>query len=250
MTYDTFCLFNELDLLEIRLNILDSHVDLFVICEATETFSGKPKPLYYLENKKRFEKWNHKIITINPHPIKDVDSFQRAGHQKDYIRTFLMSQGVDKEDVVYFGDVDEIWEPQNIKDSKVYNLRQINYSYFLNNRSSERWVGTIVGKWEALKDTSFNELRATHTNELDDGGWHFTNMGGPDQIRKKLDSYDHQEFNYDEIRSDIERKIETGEDYVGRTHDWQGRPFQFWVDGSELPRYILKNQEKWRKLLR
>jgi len=41
--YDCFTFFNELDLLEIRLNILDPYVDYFVIHESTETFSGKSK---------------------------------------------------------------------------------------------------------------------------------------------------------------------------------------------------------------
>ncbi len=36
--YDVFPFFNELDLLEIRLNILDPYVDYFVLVEATEDF--------------------------------------------------------------------------------------------------------------------------------------------------------------------------------------------------------------------
>ena len=42
---DVFPFFNELDLLEIRLNVLDPYVDLFIISEATKTFSGLDKPL-------------------------------------------------------------------------------------------------------------------------------------------------------------------------------------------------------------
>ena len=37
MIYDIFPFFNELDLLEIRLNILDKHVDYFVIGECNKT---------------------------------------------------------------------------------------------------------------------------------------------------------------------------------------------------------------------
>ena len=47
MVYDCFQFFNELDILKIRLNVLSPVVDKFVISEATETFSGLPKPLYY-----------------------------------------------------------------------------------------------------------------------------------------------------------------------------------------------------------
>ena len=60
--FDTFTFYNELDLLELRLNILGDVVDYFVINEANITFTGKPKPLYYQENKERFKKWEDKII--------------------------------------------------------------------------------------------------------------------------------------------------------------------------------------------
>ena len=49
MVYDCFQFFNELDILKIRLNVMNDVVDKFVISEATETFSGLKKPLYYEE---------------------------------------------------------------------------------------------------------------------------------------------------------------------------------------------------------
>ena len=39
--FDTFLFYNELDLLEIRLETLNDHVDFFVISEATKTFRKK-----------------------------------------------------------------------------------------------------------------------------------------------------------------------------------------------------------------
>ena len=39
-------------------------VDRFVISEATETFSGNPKPLYYEENKEMFAEFADKIIHV------------------------------------------------------------------------------------------------------------------------------------------------------------------------------------------
>ena len=44
--FDVFTFYNELDLLELRMNILGNSVDYFVINEANITFTGKPKPLY------------------------------------------------------------------------------------------------------------------------------------------------------------------------------------------------------------
>ena len=56
-TVDAFYFFDEFDLLEIRLNILEPYVDYFVLTESTVTFSGLDKPLYYQENKDQFEKF-------------------------------------------------------------------------------------------------------------------------------------------------------------------------------------------------
>lgn len=41
--YDCFVFHDELDLLDIRLNILDAYVDYFVVCEGDRTHRGKPK---------------------------------------------------------------------------------------------------------------------------------------------------------------------------------------------------------------
>ena len=60
--FDTFTFYNELDLLELRMEILGDVVDYFVINEANITFTGKEKPLYYFENRERFKKWEDKII--------------------------------------------------------------------------------------------------------------------------------------------------------------------------------------------
>ena len=48
---DCFTFYNELELLNYRLNILDDVVDYFVIVEATHTFIGNEKKLYFNEYK-------------------------------------------------------------------------------------------------------------------------------------------------------------------------------------------------------
>lgn len=201
MIYDTFTFFNELDLLEIRLNVLDPYVDFFVICESTETFSGNPKPLYYQDNKERFAKWRHKILhlVIDDYPNnpeiaslmnsrdyvpKDKEHYRRAFYQKESIRNALAANGAQDNDIVYYGDTDEIWKPKEI-DDKTYKLRQLCYVYYLNNRSSEKWAGTIVTRYKNIRNGCLNDLRANPEHFLEDGGWHFTNMGGVEAIKQK-----------------------------------------------------------------
>ena len=59
---DSFLFFQELDLLEIRLRYLDPFVDIFVIFEANQTFSGASKNFNYEVNQNRFKKYKNKIL--------------------------------------------------------------------------------------------------------------------------------------------------------------------------------------------
>ena len=52
--FDCFIFNNEVELLELRLNILNDVVDKFVIVEGNSTFSGKKKESSFLKNKDRF----------------------------------------------------------------------------------------------------------------------------------------------------------------------------------------------------
>ena len=238
--YDLFCYNGEADILEIRLNILDPYVDFSVLGESEQTFSKRRKSLYYAEQKERFAKWKDKIIYVKIPNFLARDSFHMASLQKDYLRTAL--KDCQPDDIIYYGDCDEIWTPQK-EEGK---LRQLNYSYYLNNRSSEDWQGTNMVKYGNIKD--LNELRADHSIVLENGGWHFTNMGGADEIRRKLDNYDHQEMNTEENRRLIEQRMENGEDYAGRNVDWQGKPFMFWTSEVDLPQYLLYNKDKYKHL--
>ena len=62
MIFDCFTFFNELELLELRLELLSTVVDRFIIVEASKTHSGLGKPFYFEENRARFSRFEDKII--------------------------------------------------------------------------------------------------------------------------------------------------------------------------------------------
>lgn len=243
MTYDCFTFFNELDLLEIRFNLLDKYVDKFILVESPETFSGNLKPLYYQANKERFSKWNDKIIHIVMPFIQTDIAFERHYACYEAIENKIL-EVAKPEDVVYCSDLDEIWKLQEV-DDEIHSLAQLNYSYYLNNRSSEEWTGTLVSKAKNIFVGYNKKYRSVKPNLLQDSGWHFTNMGGAEQIRYKLESYDHTEYNLEDIKEDIEYRMENNEDYIGRLSTYQGNPFTFWVDEKDLPSYIIDNKLKY-----
>jgi beta-1,4-mannosyl-glycoprotein beta-1,4-N-acetylglucosaminyltransferase len=276
--YDIFTFFNELELLEIRLNILAPHVDYFVIIECEETFSGKPKELFFENNKERFAKWKDKIIHYvirdvpkNPQELRnrlsdpnlsDLDReiiassltsdnippgathWFKEFYQKESIKKAII--GLNDNDLCFVSDVDEIWNPNAVIDFRkpdaVFRLRQRMYAYYLNNRSSERWAGTLVTRYKIIRTNCLNHLRTPRKTKylyVGNGGWHFTNMGGADRIRLKLESYGHQEFNNDKVKSKIEERIAANRDFVGRG-------FHFWADETHLPEYVTNNRHKYR----
>lgn len=254
MVIDSFTFNGEYDLLEIRFNILDPFVDSFVISESKETFSGKPKPLYWEErDKERFKKWEGKVRhvissyggdqrimnLIDSRDYVDQPAFKRAFYQKEAITSALTD--LDDEDIVFYGDVDEIWKPIRPSDDKVYKLRQLAYSYYLNNRSSEDWRGTIVTRYKNIRNGCLNDMRANPVNVVNDGGWHFTNLGGHDSVIKKLESYDHEEANIPWVKDNLAERMEKNIDFLGRE-------FKMWTDDSQLPQYLLDNKEKWKHL--
>jgi beta-1,4-mannosyl-glycoprotein beta-1,4-N-acetylglucosaminyltransferase len=69
--YDCFTFFNELDLLEVRLEELYEVVDYFVIAEANMSHSGKPKDWILGPNMDRFAKFANKIryLRIDDFPV-------------------------------------------------------------------------------------------------------------------------------------------------------------------------------------
>lgn len=257
--YDVFSFFNELDMLEMRLNILDPYVDYFVIVEATETFSGQPKKLFYQENKERFKKWHHKIIhhviSDYPHDIvilaladksanvpKDIEHWRREFYQKESIKKALV--GLNDKDICFVGDVDEIWNYRrkySLLDGDVFKLRLKVYSYYLNNRSSEKFAGTIITRFGTIKNACLNHLRTQNLHYLNNGGWHFTNMGGLEQIRAKLNaSYTDESYNTPEVQNMLEKRLRENVDYIGRK-------FKFVIDERGLPEYLIENRSRYMK---
>lgn len=159
--FDCFTFFNELDLLEIRLETLDPVVDFFVIAEAPITYRADPKPLYFELNKQRFAKFLPKIrhIIVDDLPTeKGFDqNWQRETLQRAALERGLADAGDD--DIVMLSDLDEIPTPAKIKEAitwhgtlRVFHMRF--FSYFANCEShpgTAYWVGTGMTEYRWAK---------------------------------------------------------------------------------------------------
>jgi len=232
MIYDCFTFYNELDILEIRLNILNEVVDKFVLVEATKTFNNVNKPLYYEMNKENFKQFSSKIIHVI---VDDFPEFENAwdfeNHQRNNI---LQGLGFCKpDDLILISDVDELPNPafiQNIKpkEKEIVCICLRLYNFYLNYLSIKHpvWRTNSVKffrysifsmplneKYVIYNDTLVRSLNAGVTptkirlyrncKYLFNGGWHFSFMGGAEIISQKIKDYSHQEFN-DVQHTDVE----------------------------------------------
>jgi len=254
MVIDAFTFFNELDLLELRFDILGPYVDKFILVESHQTFSGNSKPLYYFENKERFAKWNDKIIHIVV-PNMEVDDgnlFRRHYLCYDAIEDKL--QEFKDDDIAFCSDLDEIWNPEILSkvDDDPHTLIQHNYSYYLNYLSNEEWTGTLMTKIKNIGPNFNKRNRTVKPYPLRDGGWHFSNQGGVEQIIKKLEAYDHSNEVIPMLSKfegyGIKDRMEKGYDFLGRPYNYQGVPYQFVVTEVEWPQWLKDNKEKYKHL--
>lgn len=281
--FDCFNFFNELDILELRLNILNDYVDYFVIVESNVTHTGKPKEFFYENNKERFAKFSNKIIHYkvydtpndfinlpqsNDQTVNLIYSFIEKQHnrfnrnyQPNYGRDFYQKECVrrplinlaDDNDIIIISDADEISNPEVIENLKnfdlnnnIYSLNQNMYYYYFNVLKQKDWFGSRIGLYKNLKTLSFNEVRGDDSLSIriPNGGWHFSFQGGTESIIKKLQSYSANDMANNYVLNNIENNIQNNIDPFFR-----GNLTVVPIDET-YPKYLINNIEKYKNFLK
>ncbi|MDD1627762.1 MAG: hypothetical protein LUQ26_09870 [Methylococcaceae bacterium] len=270
--FDCITFFDGLDILELRLNILDPYFDYFIIVEASKTHAGEPKSLYFHDNRERFKKFEDKIIYVL---ITDMPSILQEGNSRADLASFQRNQiklglvDCRDSDIIFISDFDEIPNPLKLPYAiKLLNLgiskvrfKQELYYYYLNGRMPlQPWLfGTVCTKYKTLReqfDLKPDMLRPSEIS-IDDidcpllknGGWHFSYIGGLDAILRKISSFEMTSLDRPESKDqeDILAKISRGDDLFGR-HDHKINYES--LDEGSYPKYLLDNREKFRHLLK
>jgi beta-1,4-mannosyl-glycoprotein beta-1,4-N-acetylglucosaminyltransferase len=263
MIYDCFMFFNELDLLEFRLEYLNDVVDLFVIAEATHTHAGNPKPLLLKENASRFEKYRHKIKYLEvsfPEQLKTT--WDKEKYQRRCLGIGLPKIGSDN-DLVIVSDLDEFPDRESLlvlKNTSFNGLvgfvQYIFYFYINRLDTSRRWIGPGIASSGFMRSRNINTddirtlVRSVDKNYvngfIDKGGWHFSWLGGIDNIKYKMMNYahsEHQEEKFSDLNH-IETALKDGKDIFreGVDHNYVV------VTPETFPDVVVNNIEKMKKL--
>lgn len=212
--YDCFPFYNELDLLELRLTELYDHVDHFVLVEATTTFTDKPKPLYFEENKSRYAKWLDKIIHVKvedmPH---STDPWVNDRFQRDQIFRGIKDAAPD--DLILVSDLDELIRPEAIEHMRnsqesLFALRMPLFNFKFNYMRVSAGAYDIWGMagrrslFEYIMPDAFRFMRFQFMGSrgvdrgcevIEHAGWHFGYLGDAEWLKDKAQSFAHTEVN-------------------------------------------------------
>jgi len=283
--------FDEDVVLDVRLNTLDQYVSKFVIVESLFTHKGDKRDLKF--DIKKFNKFKNKIVYLvyekEPFEIesinetdteneKSVKFILNAIHRENGQRNFI-SEGLKNahdEDFILISDLDEIPNLSNInlnnfREKLIFFNQEMFYYKFNLKLPNFNWVGTksckkknfLNAQWlRNIKDKNypfyridllFSKNKYTNIKFIKNGGWHFTNIKTPEEIRHKLSSYlHHREFDLNPLSSsEIEELIKNKKAIYDLNADKRSQKFGNGIelenyDIKKLPNYIYKNLDKFK----
>ena len=220
--YDCCMFYDENLVIDIRLNILNKHVDEFIIVESKFTHSGEKRNLLFDINKfsKFKDKINYIILENEPDNLEIVydndtehsknskyimNALKRENYQRNGITKGLIKAKSD--DLILISDVDEIPNLSNLDLNNINNeiiLFKQNFYYYKFNLKLEDmpWLGAKACKYKNLKspqwlrnvkdkkypfwrlDVLFSDKKYSNIKFIEDGGWHFSNMKTAAEIEK------------------------------------------------------------------
>ncbi len=242
--FDCFTYFNEKKILELRLEELGNYVDNFIIVEASETFTGKKKPFYFDEISKNLSKWLDKIILYRISFDDDISSsWDREYAQRNAISDALKKIDISEEDLIIISDADEIWNRKTVSNLNIKNIpvRLDVNQYFWNYhwqvpQHCNQGARPIVCKKKHLISRTPQELRSMHLPLIPNGGWHFSFFDEEINIKDKIESFAHTEYDKEKFKSYelIMNRIKYGIDPFDRF------PLKYQEIDSTYPQVLIK----------
>jgi beta-1,4-mannosyl-glycoprotein beta-1,4-N-acetylglucosaminyltransferase len=266
--YDCFPFYNELDLLELRLQELYDHVDHFVLVESNTTYTSRPKPFYYEQNQSRYSQWADKIIHVKVENMPGhPDAWVNDRFQRDQIMRGIVS--ADANDLIMISDLDEIIRPAAVEhmrtsEQSLFALRMTisNFKFNYMKVNPDRYnIWAMAGRRSLFDDIQPDAFRQLRFNFMDSpyqfrndgcevvehGGWHFGYMGDKTWLLDKAQSFAHTEVN----NPDFLAQIDPDKSIEQRTSWQQNSSDRYTVVelDSYFPHALVQNQDKYSKFI-
>lgn len=267
--------YNEAELLDLKLNEIGLQLEKYnidwkmILVESTETFTKKPKDLYYANNKEKYP-YNDKIInyTING---KELFLPTNSPMENDFIQKRYVTKGLEEyaksDDIVIVCDLDEIPDFRkiipffgndlnNVKEIWTIQLALFYYSY--NNFASFRDDRVTIFPYklfqgiDAHRGQTNRKWMQLDKDNIITTGWHFSYCGNAEFIHNKINNFGHSECNRPEVHANLEENIKNNTDPYGRPFSYPIIPID--LNSPQIrnfyPEYFCNNIEKYRHNIR
>lgn len=254
MIYDLLPYNGERDILNIRLHELYDSVDFFVICQSEQTISGMARPIYPVRD--QFPQFKKKIVSIYNAPSSTVKGslWEREWFQRGWCKDHLPK--LSNKDFLIYSDVDEIPDVARLEEAKEIafekgycGLQMQPYYYYLNVKHGRVpvWDFPVMYHGPVANDKTARQLRWDHVDKdgkllpgqphISNAGWHFTYMGGTQQVIKKISSFAHAKDKGVDVRIAAYQNGTEPIDYDIK----EGIEFTTVPIDSTFPRYVQEN---------
>lgn len=276
MIFDTFMYNGEEDILDIRLNTLNSIVDKFIFIESPFSHSRLPRELEYPKQKSRFEKFKDKIAYYPVDYCKNENFLMNDWNGREVIEKILFEKyALNNNDIIIHGDLDEIPRPELLK-STIKNLEtQKLYTFMIDSRQlcldlefvEERhgrirgnFPGSILLQAQHLTNNKLYWLRQIRCNPIienkdykdtfvliNNAGWHFSYCAGLDKTVDKFKFFCHA----NEMNNCVKDKNGLI-DCIKNKHSFdpqKSKLIQVNWDKQNIPEYVFNNPELFKEIL-
>lgn len=219
--YDCFQYYNEKEILELRIKLLQDHVDGFIIVDANQTHSGIPKPFTCYNTLKDLGLMSSKI-NLYEITFKTTDTSYNSTWLREHTQRNCLEQFFNDEDIYFVSDCDEIIHPSYIQSiakiidnnpDKIFRFPL----WFLHCKANRVIVNPsgvpvlfrspFACKKQVLTKYTLTEIRtsiacateidlieitsAVGDDRLMPLGWHFSWMGNKERQKLKMRSFSH-----------------------------------------------------------
>jgi beta-1,4-mannosyl-glycoprotein beta-1,4-N-acetylglucosaminyltransferase len=226
MIVDCIMFNGEWDALEIRLRELQDVVQQTFIFEGNVTFRGDPKPIYY-NGSLMFHKVRHVVVDLTDPilfgckccdriPFTHTSAWRREAHLRNQAQWFI-----GRDDFAIVTDTDEIPSARVVHSvvssySTPTRLMMDNYAY------NFHWMSpglAPTGFITAGADID-NCHRQRHGIKVGfpNAGWHLSNFGDAEFLKRKLQSFSHEEYDKAEYQTEefLRQCVEEGKAPFGQ----------------------------------
>ncbi|XHG03612.1 hypothetical protein AWENTII_006913 [Aspergillus wentii] len=244
------------------MNELNSQVDYFVVVEATETFTGNPKPLIFKENYSRFAQFADKIVyhALDLSHLRGKSTWEREAYSRNALFTSIFPSmfppvAPSMYDVILVSDTDEIPRPETLTvlrncefpDRVTLRSRFFYYSFQWQHVGND-WHHPQATFYAGLNKTILPEdLRMHGGKDIWNASWHCSScFSTVAEMAKKIESFSHTEYNKPQFRDpqEIVRRVRNGLDLFDRESEKYEK-----VPASDVPGYLKLNKDRFPFLL-